>query len=139
MRPRRHQGPWSPYDEAVPHTTGFAGTGAGDVDRWVRATLAELASASRPEVLLLVPTADGGQVLAGTEWIVVDDDQDLSTDADRPSVYGHPFDGPMPGHGPGMPVHYDLHAWAWVDNRAGGFATFNSDIVCPPHEELRSR
>jgi hypothetical protein len=90
---------------------------------------------SRPEVLLFVPTADGGRVLAGAEWLVVDDDQDLSTDADRPSVYGHPFDGPMPGHGPGMPVHYDLHAWAWVDNPAGGFATFNSDIVCPSHEE----
>ncbi|HEV2071348.1 MAG TPA: hypothetical protein VGR26_16275 [Acidimicrobiales bacterium] len=90
---------------------------------------------SRPEVLLFVPTADGGRVLAGAEWLVVDDDQDLRTDADRPSVFGHPFDGPMPGHGPGMPIHYDLHAWAWLDNPAGGFATFNSNIVCPPHEE----
>lgn len=90
---------------------------------------------SRPEALLYVPTADGGRVLAGAEWLVVDADQDVGTDGDRPSVYGHPFDGPMEGHGPGMPVHYDLHAWAWVDNPAGVFTAVNPTVVCPPHEE----
>jgi hypothetical protein len=34
-----------------------------------------------------------------------------------------------------MPVHYDLHAWAWVDNPDGGFTAVNPTVVCPPREE----
>jgi hypothetical protein len=86
---------------------------------------------SRPEALLYAATAGGGRRLAGAEWIVVDRDQDLATDDDRPTLFGHPFDGPMPGHGPGMPIHYDLHAYAWVTNPDGGFATWNPTITCP--------
>ncbi len=86
---------------------------------------------SRPEIILYTPTADGGRELAGAEWLVIDRDQDLSTDDDRPSLFGHDFDGPMPGHAPGMPIHYDLHAYAWVENPAGGFATWNTTITCP--------
>ena len=86
---------------------------------------------SRPEALLYVSTPDGGRKLAGAEWIVVDRDQDLATDDDRPALFGHPFQGPMPGHGPGMPVHHDLHAYAWVENPDGGFAPWNSAITCP--------
>lgn len=86
---------------------------------------------SRPEIVIYAPTADGGRRLAAAEWMVIDRDQDLSTDDDRPSLFGHEFDGPMPGHLPGMPVHYDLHAYAWVENPAGGFATWNATITCP--------
>ena len=86
---------------------------------------------SRPEALSY---ADGpeGHVLIGAEWIVVDRDQDLATDDDRPSLFGRPFDGPMPGHGPGMPIHYDLHAYAWVDNPNGAFAPWNPSVACNP-------
>lgn len=86
---------------------------------------------SRPEALLYVSSPDGGRALVGAEWIVVDRDQNLATGDDRPAVFGHDFDGPMPGHGPGMPIHYDLHAWAWADNPNGGFATWNPTITCP--------
>lgn len=86
---------------------------------------------NRPESLLYASTADGGRELAGAEWLVIDRDQDLSTDDDRPSLFGHDFDGPMPGHVPGMPIHYDLHAYAWVTNRAGAFATWNATMTCP--------
>ncbi len=86
---------------------------------------------SRPEALLYRSSSHGGRVLVGAEWIVVDRDQDLATDDDRPAVFGHDFDGPMPGHGTGMPIHYDLHAWAWTDNPDGGFATWNPAITCP--------
>lgn len=86
---------------------------------------------SRPEVLLYAPGPDGSRRLAGAEWVVVDRDQDLATDDDRPSLFGRAFDGPMPGHEPGMPIHYDLHAYAWVDNPAGGFATWNAAVTCP--------
>ncbi len=86
---------------------------------------------SRPEAVLYAATANGDRRLAAAEWIVVDRDQDLATDDDRPALFGHEFDGPMPGHVPGMPVHYDLHAYAWVDNPNGGFATWNPAITCP--------
>jgi hypothetical protein len=37
----------------------------------------------------------------------------------------------MPGDGEDMPIHYDLHAYAWVANPDGGFATWNPAITCP--------
>jgi len=84
----------------------------------------------RPAVLMYAPTGNGGVRLTGVEWIKFDADQDLSTSGDRPSVWGHAFDGPMPGHFPGMPVHYDLHAYVWDPNPAGPFATWNEHIDC---------
>lgn len=86
---------------------------------------------SRPEAVLYVDAPGGGRQLAAVEWLVIDADQDLATDDDRPSIFGHPFEGPMLGHGPGMPIHYDLHAYAWVENPDGGFATWNPEITCP--------
>jgi hypothetical protein len=85
----------------------------------------------QPEILLYLPKANGGLELIGVEYMKVDADQDLATDGDRPSVLGHPFDGPMPGHNPTMPIHYDLHLWFWADNPAGFFAPFNPNLSCP--------
>ncbi|MCA1639594.1 MAG: hypothetical protein LC768_14895 [Acidobacteria bacterium] len=48
-----------------------------------------------------------------------------------PSLFGRSFNGPMPGHGPGEPVHYDLHVWAWRNNPNGMFAQFNPKLSCP--------
>jgi hypothetical protein len=84
-----------------------------------------------PEILLYLPKANGQLELIGVEYFKVDADQNLATDADRPSVFGQPFDGPMPGHNPTMPIHYDLHVWLWADNPAGVFAPFNPNLSCP--------
>lgn len=84
-----------------------------------------------PEVLLYESGPNGKHRLTGVEYLVVDADQDLATADDRPSLAGRPFDGPMPGHSPGMPVHYDRHVWAWADNPDGDFATWNPSISCP--------
>ncbi len=64
---------------------------------------------TRPEVLLFAPTKKGPK-LVGVEYLVFDADGLLETDDDRPTMLGHGLEGPMPGHEPGMPVHYDLHA-----------------------------
>jgi hypothetical protein len=53
-----------------------------------------------------------------------------TADDDRPSVLGVPFDGPMPAHEPGQPIHYDLHMWLWVNNPAGLFAPWNPKVTC---------
>ena len=54
-----------------------------------------------------------------------------ATDDDRPSIFGRPFDGPMLGHAPGMPIHYDLHVWVAERNPEGLFAQWNPAIACP--------
>lgn len=45
-------------------------------------------------------------------------------------MFGQPFDGPMPGHEPGMPVHYDLHVWVGRANPAGVFSPWNPKVSC---------
>ncbi len=84
-----------------------------------------------PEILVYEPGERGRPKLVALEWFSADADQDLATDDDRPSLFGVAFDGPMPGHEPGMPVHYDLHAWVWKNNPSGRFAPWNPDVSCP--------
>lgn len=84
----------------------------------------------KPQAVLYQPGADGSRKLVAVEYIVVDADQNTETDDDRPYLFGQPFDGPMEGHGPGMPVHYDLHVWIWQHNPAGMFAAWNPAGSC---------
>lgn len=84
----------------------------------------------RPEILLYVPKQNGKLKLVGVEYLKFDADGNLATDDDRPSLFGQPFDGPMAGHTPTMPVHYDLHVWVWKDNPSGLFAMFNPSLSC---------
>lgn len=84
-----------------------------------------------PEILLYLPNSDGELKLVGVEYFQVDADQDLTTDGDRPSILGQAFDGPMLGHNPQMPIHYDLHVWVAEENPAGVFAQWNPAINCP--------
>lgn len=84
---------------------------------------------NQPEVLLYEPTPAGLRLI-GVEYILVDGDQNLTTDGDRPTLFGRDFDGPMLGHGPGMPIHYDLHVWLHKRNPSGLFAQWNPDVTC---------
>jgi len=83
----------------------------------------------KPEILVYAPSA-GGVELVAAEYFKVDADQDLATDGDRPKLFGRAFDGPMQGHAPGMPRHYDLHVWLWKRNASGMFAQWNPDVRC---------
>lgn len=85
---------------------------------------------AKPELLLYAPKANGGLRLVGVEYFKADADQNVSTDGDRPALEGVSFDGPMEGHEPGMPIHYDLHAWVWKHNPSGNFAQFNPEVSC---------
>ena len=78
----------------------------------------------RPAVLLYAPGADGELRLLGAEYF------QPAVGQPTPTLAGEPFDGPMPGHGPGMPVHYDLHVWTEVANPAGVFAPYNPAVDC---------
>jgi len=86
---------------------------------------------AHPEVLLYVPRPDGSLEFVAVEYFQADADQNLATDNDRPFIFGQPFDGPMPGHNPQMPIHYDLHVWLAAYNPAGLFEPWNPAISCP--------
>jgi hypothetical protein len=84
----------------------------------------------RPEVLVYEPHGERRRLVA-VEWFRADADGRLDTDEDRPHLFGRGFDGPMEGHEPGMPVHYDLHAWIFKHNPEGPFAPYNPRVSCP--------
>lgn len=84
----------------------------------------------QPEILLYVPKGNGKLELVGVEYWKADADQSLGTDGDKPSLFGRGFDGPMPGHSPVMPIHYDLHVWVAEENPSGVFALFNPTLSC---------
>jgi len=84
----------------------------------------------RPEVLVYQPAKNGKLRLGAVEYFQVDGDQDLATDDDRPWLFDVPFDGPMLGHSPTMPIHYDLHVWLYRHNPAGIFAMWNPRVSC---------
>jgi hypothetical protein len=85
---------------------------------------------AKPEILVYQPTANGGFQLVAAEYFKPDADQSVKTSDDRPSLFGRAFDGPMVGHAPGMPIHYDLHVWLWKHNPSGMFAPWNPDVTC---------
>ena len=85
---------------------------------------------TKPEMLLYEMRHHGDLRLTGVGYHAVDDDQDTATDDDRPSLMGHPFDGPMMGHEPGMPIHYFLHAWVFKHNPSGDLAAENPRVSC---------
>lgn len=96
---------------------------------------------SHPEALLYLPQNDGTMRLVGLEYIAPVLSNGIPwfggpsspppvIDNPAPVLFGQAFDGPMPGHEPGQPWHYDLHVWAWRDNPRGLFFPFNSKLSC---------
>jgi hypothetical protein len=84
----------------------------------------------RPDILLYAPKAGGRVELVAVEYFKADADQNLATDGDRPTLFGQAFDGPMPGHNPTMPIHYDLHVWVAEFNPSGVFSQTNPSLSC---------
>ncbi len=94
----------------------------------------------KPAAVLYIPSADGPRLVA-VEYIqfIYQDGQPYTGAAPpradsippTPSVFGSKFDGPMPGHFPGMPWHFDHHVWIWAHNPSGMFAEFNPSVSCP--------
>ncbi|HET7292166.1 MAG TPA: hypothetical protein VFM88_07070 [Vicinamibacteria bacterium] len=97
----------------------------------------DTAAIDEPEVLLYLPN-DGELALVAVEYVVpvFQDGQPYFGTAPpaepgpHPELFGRPFDGPMPGHAPGEPWHYDLHVWVWSHNPAGMFRPFNPSLSC---------
>jgi len=104
---------------------------------------------NEPELLLYLPKANGKFKLVGVEYLVPALVRNNTTNAvtpwfgptpwganytlitPRPSVFGEAFEGPMPGHDPMMPWHFDKHVWVWETNPDGMFSQWNPSISCP--------
>ncbi len=84
---------------------------------------------SQPEALLYVPSGNGLRLVA-VEWLYAYGPNDPGQGAYVPSLFGTRFDGPMPGHEPGMPWHSELHAWVWQANPTGVFTPWNPKVHC---------
>lgn len=125
----------------VPGLTGAMGIHAVNPDLVQDPTIDPL----RPEVLVYLPRANGRLKLVAVEYFAValantaTGPQPWFGEApppggfvgSPPEVLGRQLDGPMPGHNPAMPWHYDLHLWVWAHNPAGMFAPFNPALTCP--------
>ena len=77
-----------------------------------------------PAMLTFGPSPSGGMELWAAEFFEPDVGQP------HPMLGSVPFDGPMPGHEPGMPTHYDLHVWVGKHNPAGILTPFNPSLHC---------
>lgn len=101
----------------------------------------------RPPILLYAPRQNGSTALVGVEywhvalvntpdgprpWLSQIDPRTLGMTffTPTPSLFGQAFNGPMAGHNPQMPWHYDLHVWVVDENPAGVFAQFNPTLSC---------
>ena len=101
-----------------------------------------------PEVLLYLPKPGGGFRLTGVEYIQFVLLRNPATNqvapwfsaspwpsnyevvTPTPQLFGQTFQWPMPGHIPGMPWHWDLHAWIWANNPNGVFEPWNPALSC---------
>ena len=105
-------------------------------DRMLQASL----QPSAPAILLYLPGASGMR-LVGAEYeenatvgglpVYGSTAPDPTTVVPAPRMFGGmPFDGPMQGHNPAQPWHYDLHVWLWAANPSGLFAQYNPTVHC---------
>jgi len=79
---------------------------------------------ARPPVLTYGPSASGELELWSAEFF------EPNIGQPTPVLGTQSFDGPMAGHEPGMPEHYDLHVWIGKHNPAGLYAPFNPSLSC---------
>jgi hypothetical protein len=85
--------------------------------------------ATRPEIVIYEPTADGGVNLVGADYLVFADAWDAANEA-PPQLMGqlfHRFEAPNRF---GLPAFYTLHVWAWKDNPTGTFVNWHSTVSC---------
>ncbi len=98
-----------------------------------------------PEFLIYAPSDDGDLRLVGVEYYSVafanteigpapwfgETPPPLGWARPPPVLYlDQVFKGPLPGHIPGGPWHYELHAYVWDENPDGLFNRTNPNIVC---------
>jgi hypothetical protein len=95
---------------------------------------------NNPSILLYDNDGNGGYTLVGVEYMVpvivngqpyfAPKEAPPPPDAvkDTPRLFDRNFDGPMPGHSPSMPWHWDMHVYIWRLNPNGIFTPLNPRV-----------
>lgn len=76
---------------------------------------------ARPEAVMYEPSADGKLTLIAVEYITSKGPAELN---------GHLFNFNNAPNRYGLGPFYELHVWAWKENRKGAFADMNPDVSC---------
>lgn len=76
---------------------------------------------AHPEAVMYEPSADGKLTLIGVEYITFKGPAELN---------GHLFSFNSSPNRYGLPPFYELHVWAWKENRKGPFTDMNPDVSC---------
>lgn len=85
--------------------------------------------ATRPQIVIYEPMADGSLRLIGADFLVLADAWN-ATHSSPPELMGqlfHLFDAPNRF---GLPAFYTLHVWAWKKNPNGAFVNWHPDVSC---------
>jgi len=86
--------------------------------------------ATRPQIVIYEPTANGGLKLIGADYLVLADMWNAHHPDGPPQLMGqlfHLFESPNRF---GLPAFYTLHVWAWKDNPNGAFVNWHPDVSC---------
>lgn len=85
--------------------------------------------ATRPELLVYEPMANGQMRLAAADYLVIAETWHANNSA-PPELMGqlfHLFESPNRF---GLPAFYTLHVWAWKDNPSGTFVNWHPNVSC---------
>ena len=85
--------------------------------------------ATRPQIIIYEPQADGTLQLIGVDYLLLADGWNLNHSG-PPQLMGqffHLFTAPNRF---GLPTFYTLHVWAWKDNPNGAFVNWHPDVSC---------
>jgi hypothetical protein len=85
--------------------------------------------ATRPQIVIYEPTADGRLRLIGADYLLFADAWNATHSA-PPQLMGqlfHLFEAPNRF---GLPAFYTLHVWAWKPNPNGAFVNWHPNVAC---------
>ena len=85
--------------------------------------------ATRPQIVIYEPQADGSLRLIGADYLVLAGAWN-ATHSGPPELMGqlfHLFDSPNRF---GLPAFYTLHVWAWKNNPNGAFVNWHPNVSC---------
>jgi len=86
--------------------------------------------ATRPQIVIYEPAADGSLKLIGADYLVLADMWNAQHPEGPPQLMGqlfHYFESPNRF---GLPAFYTLHVWAWKDNPNGAFVNWHPKVSC---------
>jgi hypothetical protein len=89
----------------------------------------DVIDATRPEIVIYEPAANGRLKLVGADFLVFADAWNAKNSS-PPQLNGqlfHLFESPNRF---GLPAFYTLHVWAWKENPTGTFVNWHANVSC---------